>query len=226
MCPFCYIGKRKFEKAMSQFSGKNNVEIEWKSYQLMPALKTQEGRNLDQFLAEEKGISPEQAKAMNARAVQMAELENLVYNFDKAIPANTFDAHRFIHAAKQEGKQEEAEEMLFRSYFTDGKNIDDHATLLELGKDIGLNTDNLKTALQNGSFAEDVQADIQEAQEIGVRGVPFFVFNRKYAVSGAQDSQVFLQTLEKSFEEWQKENPGTNFETIEGKVCTPGQNCD
>lgn len=225
MCPFCYIGKRKFEAALKQFEHKNNVEIVWHSFQLAPEMKTQPDKNIYQFLAEHKGMSLEQAKGMNDHVTQLAKQVGLVYNFDKSIVANSLNAHRFTHFAKQYGKQNEAEELLFRSYFTDGKNIDDYPTLIQLGAEIGLDTTALKTALENGSYADDVKADIYEAQQLGVRGVPFFVFNRKYAVSGAQESNAFLETLEKSFAEWRKENPETALEVIDGKVCTPQGDC-
>lgn len=225
MCPFCYIGKRKFETALAQFSHKDKIRVEWKSFQLSPELKTQTDKNLYQFLAEHKGISNGQAKAMNEQVTQMGKQLGLIYNFDKAIPANTFNAHRFIHFAKQYGKQNDAEEIMFRSYFTDGKNVDDYATLIELGSEIGLDTLVLKNALENGSYAANVQVDIYEGQQVGVRGVPFFVFDRKFAISGAQESQTFLQTLEKAFSEWLKENPETTLEVINGEACTPEGEC-
>ena len=205
MCPFCYIGKRKFENALAQFPDKDKIEIVWKSFQLAPDMKTDPTKKIDQYLAEHKGMSLQDAKRMNDQVTRMAEQVGLVYNFDRSIVANSFNAHRFSHFAKQYGKQNEAEEKLFRAYFTEGKNIDDNETLIRLGEELGLDTSALKTALENGTYADDVRKDIYEAQQVGVRGVPFFVFNRKYAVSGAQQSQVFLQTLEKSFTEWKKE---------------------
>lgn len=198
MCPFCYIGKRKFEAALDQFPNKDKVEVVWKSFQLSPNMKTQPGKSSDQYLSEHKGISLEQSKQMHDHVTRMAKHVRLVYNFDKAVPANSFNAHCFTHFAKQHRKQHEAEELLFRSYFTDGKNIDDIRTLIRLGAEIGLDSTVLKTALENKTYADAVRADIAEAQQIGVRGVPFFLFNRKYAVSGAQDSKVFLQALEKA----------------------------
>jgi protein disulfide-isomerase len=207
MCPFCYIGKRKFEMALAQFPQKDKVELVWKSFQLAPEIKTQPDKNIHQFLADHKGMSLEQAKRMNDHVTQLAKQVGLTYNFDKSIVANTFNAHRFAHFAKQYGKQNEAEEILFRSYFTDGKNIDDFPTLIQLGKEIGMDSDKLKTALEDGSYADDVKQDIYEGQQVGLRGVPFFLFNRKFAVSGAQDSKIFLETLEKAFEEWRKSNP-------------------
>jgi len=207
MCPFCYIGKRKFEAALEQFQYKEDVEIIWKSFQLSPELKTQPDKNIHRYLAEHKGIPVEDAKQMNDRVSQMAKQVGLVYNFDKSVVANSFNAHRFSHFAKQYGKQGEAEEKLFYSYFTDGKNIDDNETLIQLGSEIGLDKEQLKKALDSNQYADEVHNDIYEAQQTGVRGVPFFLFNNKFAISGAQDSQAFLETLEKSFSDWRKEHP-------------------
>lgn len=225
MCPFCYIGKRKFETALQQFPHKDKIEVEWKSFQLMPDLKTVPGRNLDQFLADEKGMPIEQAKAMNNQVVQIAKQIGLNYDFDRTIPANTFKAHQFTHFAKANGKQNEAEEALFYAYFIEGKNIDELSTLLDLGKEIGVDTEVLKTALESGSYADAVRTDIYEAQQVGVRGVPFFVFNRKQAVSGAQESGTFLEVLNKTYSEWRKENPEIALEVINRQSCTPDGEC-
>ncbi|WP_330443196.1 DsbA family oxidoreductase [Flavobacterium sp. C4GT6] len=226
MCPFCYIGKRRFEEALATFEGKNDVEIEWKSFLLSPELKTDPTKNIHQYLAEHKNISLEEAKGMNDYVTNMAAQIGLTYNFDKAIPANSFNAHRFLHFAKKYGKQNEAEERLFKAYFTEGKNIDDAQTLLLLAIELELDANKLADAMNNGEFTNDVIADINEAQQLGVRGVPFFVFNRKYAVSGAQESEAFTQTLEKAFEEWQAAQPKTSFETIKGESCDIDGNCD
>ena len=226
MCPFCYIGKRRFEEALANFEGKNDVEIEWKSFLLSPELKTDPNKNIHEYLAEHKNISLEEAKGLNDYVTNMAAQVGLTYNFDKAIPANSFNAHRFLHFAKKHDKQNEAEERLFKAYFTEGKNIDDAQTLLFLAIEMGLDANKLADAMNNGEFTNDVIADINEAQQLGVRGVPFFVFNRKYAVSGAQESEAFTQTLEKAFEEWQASQPKTSFETIKGESCDIDGNCD
>ncbi len=201
MCPFCYIGKRKFEAALAQFSNKDKVQLIWKSFQLSPDMKTDSSKNINQFLAEHKGISLQEAKKMNDYVTEMAKQVGLVYNFDKSIVANSFNAHRFSHFAKQYGKQNEAEEKLFQAYFTNGKNIDDDATLILLGIELGLDVTTLKQALETEMYADDVNNDIYEAQQVGVRGVPFFVLDRKYAVSGAQESETFLGALTKAYEE-------------------------
>ncbi|RYE55008.1 MAG: DsbA family oxidoreductase [Sphingobacteriales bacterium] len=196
MCPFCYIGKRKFEKALSLFRERNSVEIEWKSYQLMPDIETVENTDIYTLLSEKKGISVEQAKSMNQQVTDVASAVGLQFNMDKAIPANTLLAHRFLHYSKQCGKQNEAEELLFQAYFTDGKNVDSIEVLGAIGEDIGLDRDKIAAILASDQFREDVQRDIYEAQQVGVRGVPFFVIDQKYAVSGAQEPEVFLNALQ------------------------------
>ncbi len=198
MCPFCYIGKRKFERALEQFPGKDTVQLIWKSFQLAPDLKTDPDKNIHEYLSVHKGVSLEEAKRMNDYVTSLAKKVGLVYNFDQSIVANSFNAHRFSHFAKHYGKQSEAEEKLFRAYFTEGRNIDDNATLIQLGSEMGLAAATLKSALENGEYADEVRKDIYEAHQVGVRGVPHFFFNRKYVVSGAQESQVFLQTLEEA----------------------------
>jgi predicted DsbA family dithiol-disulfide isomerase len=201
MCPFCYIGKRRFDAALAQFAHKDEVTVEWKSFMLSPELKTDPTKNINQFLAEHKGISVEEATGMNDYVANMAAQAGLAYHFDKAVVANSFNAHRFLHFAKQYGKQTEAEELLFAAYFTEGKNIDDAQTLIAISASLGLDVAKFTNVMGSGAYAKDVIADIDEAQELGIRGVPFFVINRKYAISGAQETAVFLDTLEKAFAE-------------------------
>jgi len=226
MCPFCYIGKRKFEAALEQFPQRDKIKVEWKSFQLMPGLKTDPTVKLDQFLAKEKGVSIEQARSMNRHVSQIAKGIGLDYRLDQAIPANTINAHRFAHYAKENGKQDEAEEQLFRAYFVDGKNLDHIPTLVELGEAIGLDAVKVKLALENNHYADDVQTDLYEAQLAGVRGVPYFVFNKKLAISGAKEPEAFLEVLEKTFAEWWKNNMEAPMDIIEGQSCTPDGECD
>jgi predicted DsbA family dithiol-disulfide isomerase len=204
MCPFCYIGKRKFETALAQFKDKDKVEIVWKSFQLNADLKTDPSKNTIQHLAESKGWTMEYTNSTVQYVMEMAEGVGLHYDFNKAVVANSFDAHRLIQFAKSKDKGDAAEERLFKAYFTEGKNTADHTVLLQLGKEIGLEETELKQVLDSDAFAKEVKNDIQEAEKIGVSGVPFFVFNRKYAVSGAQDPEVFLKSLIKASEEKSK----------------------
>jgi len=226
MCPFCYIGKRKFEAALEQFPQKDKIQIEWKSFQLNPAMKTEPDKNINDYLAEIKGWSLEQAAEMNNHVAGIAAEVGLEYNLDKAVVANSFDAHRFVQFAKTKGKGDDAEEQLFKAYFTDGKNTADHETLIELGSQIGLDPTELKTVLETTRFSEEVRHDIYEAQQVGARGVPFFVLDRKYAVSGAQQPETFLGALEKSFGEWEKANPAPLVSFADGATCTPDGECN
>lgn len=198
MCPFCYLGKHKFENALAQFAGKNEVELEWKSFQLNPELVTDTTISIDQYLADIKGFPVEQARQMNNRLTNAGKAIGLEYNFDKIVVANSFRAQNLIHFAKEQGKQNEIEERLFKAYFTEGKNVDDIPTLVILATETDLKIDGLYEVLENQTYSDNVQKDIAEARQLGIHGVPFFIFNRKYVVSGAQDSSVFLETLKKA----------------------------
>lgn len=197
MCPFCYIGKRRFEQALALFPGRDSVSVEWKSFQLDPDGKTIPERSVNEYLAERKGWSLDYTRRVQAQVTAMAKDVGLTYDFDKAVVANSFDAHRLSHLAKQYGKQDAMEERLFRAYFTEGKNTADHDILIALGVEIGLDAAEVATMLSGGGFGDAVQRDIREAREIGVHGVPFFVFDDTYAVSGAQPAELFLQVLTK-----------------------------
>ena len=208
MCPFCYIGKRNLETAMSQFANKDQIEIEWKSFQLDPSIpevpKYQD--NVFMYLADRKGMSIEQSKKMHEQVVEYAQSVGLDYHFEKAKVANSFKSHRLIQFAKTKSLGDKAEERFFYAYFTEGKNLNEVPTLLELGQEIGLTEAEVNEALTNNVYAQKVENDCREAQYIGVTGVPFFVLNRKYAISGAQQASDMLKTIEKAYSEWQLEN--------------------
>ena len=218
MCPFCYIGKRRFENALEQFEHKDTVEVVWKSYQLDPSMKSNTGKSLNEYLAERKGISIDRSEQMHQQMTDMAKELGLEYNFDKAVIGNSFDAHRLSHLAKKAGVQDALEEALFKAYFTEGKNIADKETLLQMGITIGLDAEAVKETLDSTAFAPEVQHDIYEASQIGVRGVPYFVLGDKYAVSGAQHSETFLGALQQTWNE-------TMTETIDGPVYGPDGDC-
>ena len=225
MCPFCYIGKRRFENALQQFSHKEDIEVVWKSFQLNPAMKTEPGKNINQYLADVKGWTIDYAKQMNAHVTNMAQEVGLHYDFDKAVVANSFDAHRLIQLAKKHGKGSEMEERLFKAYFTEGKNIADHAILTGLGTGIGLDAGMIKEVLAGNEFADKVEQDIYEAQQIGVRGVPYFVINDRYAVSGAQASETFLGALNKAYAEWEPEPEFQNTSGDDANSCSTDGEC-
>jgi predicted DsbA family dithiol-disulfide isomerase len=227
MCPFCYIGKRNYEMALKQFEYSDRVEIEWHSFQLDPTIpkKNEKKVNVYQYLAETKGMSYEYSKKLHEKLIQTAKNAGLEYNFDKAVVANSFDAHKMIQLAKTKGLGDAAEERLFHAYFTEGRDFGDTDTIVSLGKDIGLQEEEIREALGSDEYSYKVEQDIQEANDIGVGGVPFFAFNRKYAISGAQPPEYFLQTLQKSFEEWTIDHPLNEMNVSGDAICTPGDSC-
>lgn len=226
MCPFCYIGKRKFEDALSRFPDKDQIEVVWKSFELNPAMVTDPGKSVTQYLAESKGWTLEYTQQVQAHVVNMAKEVGLHYDFDKAVVANSFDAHRLIQLAKTQGKGDAAEERLFKAYFTEGKNTADHATLLQLGTEIGLDAEEIKAVLTGDAYGDAVHRDEYEARQIGVRGVPYFVFNDKYAVSGAQPAETFLGALSKAYSEWTPPKEKPIALTDEGTSCTMDGECN
>jgi len=227
MCPFCYIGKRHFEAALKQFDHDKDIEVIWKSFQLDPNIpqNVEKGLTTTEYLAQRKGIAIERVQEMNAHVTQMASNAGLGYRLDTAVVYNSFKAHRIIQLAKTKGLGDAAEEAFFHAHFTQNKDLGNDTVLVEIGKEIGLSKAEVNDALTDDQYALWVRQDIQEAQQIGVTGVPFFVFNRKYAVSGAQPSAVFLETLQKSFAEWRQDNPIPPLDVIEGNVCTPDGEC-
>jgi predicted DsbA family dithiol-disulfide isomerase len=225
VCPFCYIGKRKFEAALSKFSHKDEIEVIWHSFQLAPDMEFSPGKSLNDWLAEKKGMPVQQAKEMNNHVAKMAAEVGLKFNFDSAKPANTFDAHRLIHLAGEHNLQGQAKERLLSAYFTEGLNISDDSTLVKLGEGIGLKKKEIEEMLAGDKEEDEVKADIQEADAIGINGVPFFIFNRKYAISGAQSPETFLRALEKSWAEWKKESSFISIPDVEGETCKPGEPC-
>lgn len=225
-CPFCYIGKRKFENALLQFKNKDSLDIVWKSFELAPGFKTQPDKNMHQLLTELKGISLEQSISMSDQVADTASQVGLIYNFHKAIPANSFNAHRLIHLASDHNLQDKAKERLFNAYFTEGRNIDDIPTLIALGTEIGLDPTEVKNVFESNQYADEVKQDIHEAKQQGIASVPSFVFDKKLKVPGAQDTKAFLEILEKTFTEWRIENPESNFIVTEGQSCSIGGDCN
>ncbi len=221
MCPFCYIGKRKFENALAQFPHKEDIEVEWKSFQLDPNIVTDPSKTVYQHLSERKGVTFERAKEMNDYVTNIARQVGLDYKFDQAVVANSYDAHRFSHLAKNHGLQNEAEEKLFKAYFTEGKNTADVETLVKIGAEIGLEEGEIRNTLAGDDFSDEVENDIYIAQQIGVNGVPFFVLDSKYAISGAQESTTFLAALNQAWEEHQPAKIMLANDSEDGAFCTP-----
>lgn len=227
MCPFCYIGKRRLESALENFEYKSHVEIVWKSFLLNPDMKTDPTKSTAEYLADTKGWSLEQTHQITNQVTEMARSEGLVYNMDKTVLANAKNAHRLLQLSKTLGKGDEMKERLLKAYFTEGKNIDDFATLVSLAEEVGLEIERVETCLNSKAFAENVEQDILESRQIGVRGVPFFVLDRKFGISGAQPVEVFEDTLNKAWADFVKENPILQMENSDqGNACDMDGNCD
>lgn len=226
MCPFCYIGEKKLDDALAGFGDAERIDVEFKSFELMPGLETHPIRTTNEMLAETKGMTIEQAGQMNAQVAQLAAAVGLEMDTETSIPANTINAHRLTHLAKKHGRQKEVAHALFLAYFAEQKNVDDIDTLVAIAEDVGLDGAEARTVLESDAFTNEVQRDIHEARQLGITGVPFFVFDRKYAISGAQDASVFEGTIAKSFAEWAEANPASPFEVIEGQTCAVDGTCD
>lgn len=201
MCPFCYIGKRRLEAAIDHLDPKPNLEIQWRSFQLNPNLVDQPKKDMFTYLAELKGQSLEWSIQMHNQLTETAKELGLDYRFDLAKIANSFDAHRIIQLAKTLSLDNDMEERLFYAYFTEGACISDPSLLIRLASDIGIPEIEAKKVLEEKLFTEAIERDLEEAMQLGVRGVPFFVFNRKYAISGAQSTEHFVQVLKKVMED-------------------------
>ena len=219
MCPFCYIGKRRIEEALNLFEHKHAVAIEWKSFQLDSSFVASSDDNMVEHLAQKYGKGADWAQGMLDNMTQNAKSAGLDFHFEKAVLANSFNAHRLLHLAKKHHLANDLEELLFKAYLTEGKNINDNNTLKELGVSVGLNEHDIDEVLNSDAYGNDVKQDIQNANSIGVQGVPFFVFDNKYAVSGAQPATAFLETLQKVWEEGNFESKVTLINTTEGDSC-------
>ncbi|AOZ98892.1 MULTISPECIES: DsbA family oxidoreductase [Flavobacterium] len=219
MCPFCYIGKRRLENAISQFGHQDAIEIEWKSFQLDPNFIASDDDNLVEHLAEKYRKDKDWAIEMLENMTQNAANSGLEFHFEKSVMANSLNAHRLLHLAKKQNLGSELKELLFKAYFTDGKDVNNKETLKQLGIQVGLNVDKVDEVLNSNSFTREVEEDMQMAQKIGVQGVPFFVFDNKYAISGAQHVETFVKTLEKVWEEGQFESKITILNATSADSC-------
>ncbi|KAB7707821.1 thioredoxin domain-containing protein [Bacillus aerolatus] len=227
VCPFCYIGKRRLEAALDKFPHKDQVTIQFKSFELDPNAAKEAGKNIHEVLAAKYGMSIEQAKAANANVGEQAASAGLTFNFDKMKPTNTLDAHRLAKFAGEKGKEAELTERLLKAYFTDSLFISDHNVLAEIAGEVGLNKEEVLAFLASDRFTEEVRTDEEEARQLGVQGVPFFVFNDKYAVSGAQPVEAFTSALQKVWEEETGKPVLQNLsvDSVSGAFCTD-EGCD
>ena len=196
VCPWCYIGKRRFEAALARFEAADTVEVTWRSFQLNPDYPVGSHETHDAYLAHKLGVTPAQVEQLNERVVALAAAEGLDYHFETYVTVNTFDAHRVTHLAKALGLGLPIHERFLRAPLVEGEVLDDPDTLVRLAADIGVPEAETRRVLASDAYAAEVRADIEEARAIGVNGVPFFVLDRRYGISGAQPAELFLEALQ------------------------------
>ena len=194
-CPWCYIGKRRLESALTQFDGRDDVTVEWKSFQLDPSAPLGQTGTVYEALSKKFGKSVDEIKAMNQHVTELAAAEGLAYDFDKYQPINTFDAHRVLHLAKSLGLGDAVKERFLKGQFTEGERLEDHETLVRLAAEAGVPEADIRRVLSSTEYADAVRCDVRELQSLGGNGVPFYVVDRRYGISGAQPVEVFLNTL-------------------------------
>ena len=222
VCPWCYIGKRRFEAALGAFAHRDAVQVTWRSFELDPGAPARYPGTLTDLLVTKMRTTPAQAQAANARLTELAAQDGLIYHLDQAQPGNTFDAHRLIHLAAAHGCQDTVKEALLHAYFTDGAAIGDPDTLVDIVAAAGLPADEARAVRASAAYADDVRADERRATAFGITGVPFVVVDERYGVSGAQPVAVFRETLETA---WAAAHPlvragsATTAETCAGDSC-------
>jgi predicted DsbA family dithiol-disulfide isomerase len=201
VCPWCFIGKRRLEKALSTFEHKDGVTIRHRAFQLQPEMK--ETMPTAQLLANKMRVSEAQVKEMQANVCAIADGEGLCYDLDETLSGNTFDAHRLLLWAGTIGKQDELLEAMYSNYFEKSKPLFAHTDLVAVALSVGIDADAAEDLLNSHKFADEVNADRNLSAQLGTTGVPFFVFDMKYAISGAQPLEAFTQTLETAWAEHQ-----------------------
>jgi predicted DsbA family dithiol-disulfide isomerase len=196
VCPWCYIGKRRLERALADFPGREGVEIVHRSFQLNPSAPMGTTARRRDYLMAKYGWSSAQAENIDADMERRAAVDELEYHLSsEGLTGNTFDAHRLVYLARERGRQDAAVERFFRAYFTEQRSLFDHASIATLALDVGLDAGDVQRVLAGNEYSDAVAADNDEARALGVTGVPFFVFDRRFGVSGAQAVEVFADVL-------------------------------
>jgi len=214
-CPWCYVGKRRFEAALADYEHRDEVTVTWRSFELDPTAPAVRDEDAATHIAKKYGTTPEKAREMQRGLTETAAADGLDFRLDLAKLGNTFDAHRLVHLGASLGIQDQVEERFMRAYQVEGEAIGERETLERLAIDAGLPADEVRDVLLTERYAEDVRDDERTAEQLGVRGVPFFVVDRAVAVSGAQPPEVLRQLLEQA-------RPAPAVAVVaEGDTCGP-----
>ncbi len=227
-CPYCYIGKRKLENALSKFPYANEIELEWHSYELNPALpKKAERVSYYTYIANLHGNTEAEAREDLKELEELAKSVGLTYNFENLIVANTSDALRLVKLAKKSNLADQTEEVLFRAYFTDGEDISDRSTLINLGKEVGLAESDITVLLDSDEFLSDIESDIRHSEDdLDLEYIPFYLFNNKDVIQGSLADEEYLAVLDKAYQDW-KAN-GVSIEKgdrLKGRACSADGVC-
>lgn len=225
VCPWCYIGKRRFEAALSRFPPAGEVDLVWRSFELDPSASVGADIDLISHLAAKYGVSRAEAEAMNRRVTEVAAGEGLAFRLDIAKRGRTFDAHRLLHLAADRGRQGAMKEALLAAYQTGGEPIADPVALSRVAASVGLDEAEAAGVLGGDAYADAVRADEHEARVLGVRAVPYFVFDRRYAVAGAQPADVLLDALQRAWDERRPVPLPAGGDGAVADACGPG-GCD
>jgi predicted DsbA family dithiol-disulfide isomerase len=213
-CPWCYVGKRRFESALSQFEHADQVNVTWRSFELDPDAPAEDPGDMAERIAEKYGVSVAEARAMEAKMTATAAGEGLDYHLDIRRSANTFDGHRLIHLATEQGLGDAMKERIMAAYFSEGELVSDPEALVKLATEVGLDADEARSMLASDRFAEAVREDERTARQFGISGVPTFVVDRQIGLSGAQPPEVLLQLLEQG---WDQRTP--SIVAADGDAC-------
>lgn len=222
-CPYCYIGKRKLENAIALFPHKDNIELVWHSYELNPALpKRALDKSFYAYFAESHGITESEAKSEMKKVIDLAKETGLNYDFEHLIVCNTSDALRLVKLARERDLATEAEEVLFKAYFIEGKNVSDRNTLTLLGIEIGLNKDDIVQMLESKKYVDEIAKDIEYSEnELNLEYIPFYLFNNKYIIQGSIPTDEYLEILTKAYSEWEKNGVANEKgDIISGQSCS------
>lgn len=221
-CPWCYVGKRHFEAALERFAQRDSVEVTWRAFELDPSAPRVRDTTVSysERLGKKYGTTTAQAQAMIQRMVDVAAADGLDFRFDHIKSGNTFDAHRLLHFAHERGVQDAMKERLLRAYMTEGEAIGEQAVLVRLAQEVGLDGKEVQAMLASDACKAEVRADEEQAHALGISGVPFFVIDGRYGLSGAQPSEVILSALQKAWSELERANPA-DLAVPEGAACGP-----
>ena len=220
-CPWCYIGKRRFEAALTQFEHRDDVRVTWRSFELDPSAPAEREGDRAERLAEKYGMTVDQARQMERQMTETAAGEGLDFRFDIARSGSTFDAHRVVHLAAEHGLQDAMKERLLRAYFGEGELMSDHDTLVRLAGEVGVDEDSVRQMLASDRFAEEVRGDELTASRFGISAVPTFVVDRSIGASGAHPPDALLELLR---EGWTRRTPAPAV-VAGGEACDVDGNC-